>query len=433
MDDRQQQNRRLPSKPVWPRNTLNSVKAPIFDIHTSGSATPKLKWTEQYTSTGKIPRSSTSFRVPNPTPSEEEEIQAAEKCISDIRLDRDGGRTEEIGSASRDSSLQLGNSSSLFGTPPSTAAFTFRSSPPSATMVIEREPPKAPLSPRKPNQQPPQSSVVKAPQQPEFGKAGPLRSRVEASVFNIPKAHHARPEHHRSAQPSYSAYQQHQTSNLSDTQVVRPQQSLHEPYLPPYEGRDVVEIQKPAAYPSWTLPPAAPPPMFSSRMGSGGFTAVNTHTKPGGIINLPAGGIIDFTSITEPALVDSRFGAADPYEYIDASKANENIKALLEGAFDDDEEKPRTRGRKKKVEAAVEKLSNKLQNLEVKKEEESVDAASGTEEEDEDDGTIEGLNVKLLPHQVDGIEWMRDKEIGPKMKNRVLPKGGILADDVGRY
>ena len=145
------------------------------------------------------------------------------------------------------------------------------------------------------------------------------------------------------------------------------------------------------------------------------------------------GGIIDFSSITEPALVETKFGAADPYDYIDASKANENIKALLEGAFEDEEDKPRTRGRKKKVEAALDHLSNKLEGLEVKNEEKKDDVASAAEEEvDEDeDGTIEGLSVKLLPHQVDGVEWMRDKEIGTKKKNGVLPKGGILADDVG--
>ncbi|KEQ59440.1 uncharacterized protein M437DRAFT_25697, partial [Aureobasidium melanogenum CBS 110374] len=43
----------------------------------------------------------------------------------------------------------------------------------------------------------------------------------------------------------------------------------------------------------------------------------------------------------------------------------------------------------------------------------------------------EGLTVKLLPHQVEGVSWMIDKEIGERKKNGVLPKGGILADDMG--
>jgi hypothetical protein len=43
-----------------------------------------------------------------------------------------------------------------------------------------------------------------------------------------------------------------------------------------------------------------------------------------------------------------RFGAPDPYAYVDAGAASENIKALLEGAFDEEENIPRTRLRKKK-------------------------------------------------------------------------------------
>jgi hypothetical protein len=44
-----------------------------------------------------------------------------------------------------------------------------------------------------------------------------------------------------------------------------------------------------------------------------------------------------------------RFGAPDMHAYVDSGAANENIKALLEGAFDDDNEKiPRTLLRKKK-------------------------------------------------------------------------------------
>lgn len=44
-----------------------------------------------------------------------------------------------------------------------------------------------------------------------------------------------------------------------------------------------------------------------------------------------------------------RFGEPDMYAYVDAGAASENIKALLEGAFDEENEKiPRTRLRKKK-------------------------------------------------------------------------------------
>jgi len=150
-----------------------------------------------------------------------------------------------------------------------------------------------------------------------------------------------------------------------------------------------------------------------------------------------AGNSVDLTKPQENMIPDSvifgdNFGAADPYNYVEAGKATENIKALLEGAFEDEEDKPRTRGRKKKVEAVVAGLTDKLKDLGVKSDEKQTDKAEVEEEEEEevDDGTVEGLKVKLLPHQVDGVEWMRDKESGAKKKNGILPKGGILADDV---
>lgn len=183
----------------------------------------------------------------------------------------------------------------------------------------------------------------------------------------------------------------------------------------------MVVIPKPMNFPTWSTKPA-PAPLFSSK-GGGGFTAVNPLQNTSNFIDLTTG---------QP-LLDDQFGSIDPYEYIDSGKANENIKALLEGAFEDEEDKPRTRGRKKKVEAAVERLTDKLQDLKVKNEAKKEDEAEQDEEEEEeeeDDGTVEGLKVKLLPHQVDGVAWMNDKEIGVKKKNGVLPKGGILADDV---
>lgn len=142
--------------------------------------------------------------------------------------------------------------------------------------------------------------------------------------------------------------------------------------------------------------------------------------------------VIDLTA--QPALLDDRFGAPGLYDHVDAGKATENIKALLEGAFEDEDDKPRTRRRKNNVKAAVESLADKLQDLEVKNGDKRGDEAKPEEEEEdeeEDDGTVEGLRVKLLPHQVEGVEWMRDKEAGKKKTRGVLPKGGILADDVG--
>lgn len=79
--------------------------------------------------------------------------------------------------------------------------------------------------------------------------------------------------------------------------------------------------------------------------------------------------------------------------YTDPAKANEDLKALLEGGMDEDEDE-------KDLET----------NL--------------------DDGTLEGIKVKLLPHQVEGVKWMKGRELGPVKRGKV-PKGGILADDMG--
>ena len=189
---------------------------------------------------------------------------------------------------------------------------------------------------------------------------------------------------------------------------------------------DAVEIPTTANAPTWNVYPRPQPTYSSFNPPASGFAAVNSYQRPA----------IDLTKpqvlYQDPALLDDRFGAADPYLYIDAGKATENIKELLEGAFEDEEDKPRTRGRKKKVEAAVAGLSDKLQGLDVKADSDKEDHdGEDDEDEDEDDGTVEGLKVKLLPHQVDGVEWMRDKEIGTKKIKGILPKGGILADDMG--
>ena len=116
----------------------------------------------------------------------------------------------------------------------------------------------------------------------------------------------------------------------------------------------------------------------------------------------------------------------DTNTYINPTKTAETIKALLEGAFDDDDDEPKTRSRKKGREAGAAGLVDKMMSLSTGTNDESgesKDESGDEEEEDGDDGTVEGLNVKLLPHQVQGVQWMREKEKGK-------PKGGILADDV---
>jgi SNF2 family DNA or RNA helicase len=288
-------------------------------------------------------------------------------------------------------------------------------------MVVEREPPKA--TPQKPPQ-----PIIQGARQPRFGEPSPLQNRLQPNnVFNVPKANQPRPEHHR---PASNAEEPHlQSAAANANRVVDPFRP-HQPTQPRHDPA-VVEIPRPADAPAWNMY-SRPVPTFSTfNPLIGGFAAVNAYQKP--LIDLTKPHSYDSYD-PDAALLDNRFGAADPYLYVDAEKATENIKALLEGAFEEEEDKPRTRGRKKKVEAAVTGLTQKLQGLGVKSDEDKENhnhEDSGDEEEVEDDGTVEGLQVKLLPHQVDGVAWMREKEVGTKKKNGILPKGGILADDMG--
>ncbi|KAK3342470.1 SNF2 family N-terminal domain-containing protein [Neurospora tetraspora] len=96
--------------------------------------------------------------------------------------------------------------------------------------------------------------------------------------------------------------------------------------------------------------------------------------------------------------------------YTDPDKAKEDLKALLEGGLDDEESEDE--GAKAKTKGAV---------SESKKKEESIVSSTGH---------LAGLAVPLLPHQVEGVRWMINRELGPLKRGRV-PKGGLLADDMG--
>lgn len=311
-------------------------------------------------------------------------------------------------------------------------------------MVVEREPPKsALLSPVKQKNPAPQTEYLEKEaakttgishgrpdqpifgniQHPEFGKASPLNNKLQSSVFNIPKRYQQRLEHHRPAPAGHSNLQEKDQiqSSKGPDHPHQSAQPIHNVKIP--NGADVVEIPRPANHPIWSTHRPIQP-TFSSFVPA----TVNARSAVGNFIDLTAT-INQFTPVN--TTWDNRFGVIDPYEYVDVGKATENIKALLEGAFDDDDddEKPRTRARKKKVEAAaISGLVGKLQNLDVEKGQNQEEL--NDDEENEDDGMIEGLQIQLLPHQVEGVEWMRDKEIGTKKKSGVLPKGGILADDV---
>ena len=244
------------------------------------------------------------------------------------------------------------------------------------------------------------------------------------NVFNMPRPYQARPEHHRPAPPAGLSHLQ-QVKDIAH-RVLDPFRSGTESQPVSIQSSpDVIEIPRPVNPPAWNNYTRPAPTYSSYNPSASGFTSVNNYQGPTADLTKP-----QIQSYTDPALLDAGFGAADPFLYVDAGKATENIKALLEGAFDDEDDKPRTRGRKKQVDAAVAGLAGKLQGLDMKTEE-SKENQEVDEEEEEDDGTVEGLKVKLLPHQVDGVAWMREKETGVKKKNGVLPKGGILADDMG--
>ncbi|RDA90397.1 hypothetical protein CP533_1045, partial [Ophiocordyceps camponoti-saundersi (nom. inval.)] len=107
--------------------------------------------------------------------------------------------------------------------------------------------------------------------------------------------------------------------------------------------------------------------------------------------------------------------------YTDPAKANADLKALLEGGMDEDEEKDET------------PLDMKSENVGATKKAEEDEAKPAAEKRGaliEKSGVVAGLSVRLLPHQVEGVNWMRGRELGPVKRGKV-PKGGLLADDMG--
>ncbi|KAK4145247.1 SNF2 family N-terminal domain-containing protein [Dichotomopilus funicola] len=100
----------------------------------------------------------------------------------------------------------------------------------------------------------------------------------------------------------------------------------------------------------------------------------------------------------------------DQVFYTDPNKASADLKALLEGSMEDEEEEE---------EEEVGKTEEKAEEKTEKPKAETIE-----------DGTLEGIKVKLLPHQVEGVRWMRGREVLQQKKGKVT-KGGILADDMG--
>lgn len=229
----------------------------------------------------------------------------------------------------------------------------------------------------------------------------------ESSVFYENKK---RPEHHRdderNAHPHLIALKDAGKKFLQP--ILHPENKY---------GGGAVPLNAPVAASTSFAPPSRPAQQtFSSLAGQyGGFKAVD----PG----YTAHNYVDLT------MNNYRDRAPEPYTFVDPAKAQEDLKALLEGVMEDDEDDvPKTRSRKKKQEATKDALVEKLQALSVGGE---LAVTSDAEEEDEDDGSVDGIKVKLLPHQVEGLEWMTGRELGTGKKGAKVPKGGILADDMG--
>jgi SNF2 family DNA or RNA helicase len=285
---------------------------------------------------------------------------------------------------------------------------------------------------------------LKPPTQPEFGKASPIRNPLRQAPAD---PFISRPKPRPTADPflprSKSVAQRAPESHSNRYYVPAVQSGPHAMVQPPFIPSEQRQFYMPGQARPPTIAPA-PRPVFSSLGNNTYFQTAPTK---------PPRSVVDLTNSDDDDQFDpdaairansNAFGSADPYMYVDSGQASENIKNLLEGAFDDDEDRSKTRlrSRAKKV-AKTEKtdadkqaqsLADRLAALDVKEKDEEKEKGKPQpedEEEEEEDGTVEGLDVKLLPHQVEGVSWMIDKEIGVRKKNGVLPHGGILADDMG--
>lgn len=314
-------------------------------------------------------------------------------------------------------------------------------------MVNERSP--ATPAPGKPSSSiPPGESKKTA---PEFGKPTQLRSPHRKDEY----AHFFLPRNHQTSKPFRPPppISSEASSRPVSTKCFQPNIGQRREFRSGPDN-DLVEIPKPANFPlnvprpgerdrphiisNPTLPVyqtihSAPQPSFSTKnpgTNSYLFAPINMGRFGRDAIDLTSRDADDNFD-PNAALKEDTFGAPDPFMYINPNEANENIKNLLEGAFDDEDETLRPKLRKKRIKVetkAADNLADKLNDLEIK----GAKATEDVDEDEEDVGTVDGLNVRLLPHQVDGVAWMSDKESGKRKKNGVLPKGGILADDVGQ-
>lgn len=313
-----------------------------------------------------------------------------------------------------------------------TTAFAVRSSN-NIRMVREREPPRP--SQTQPDQIPqvPRPSATQALKNltnttpsPLFGQASPLRNPLKKDD-QLRQPNVSRPV---APKPS--------SNNIFMIPRAYPSSNVPDGRLSTGSNASLVEVPRPPTHQTMVYQ-SNPKPLFSSlnppsmhniQPTSSFYQPVNEYNYGLGL-SRPT---VDLTKDQDDFDPDEglrnqdNFMDPDAYAYVDPLKAQESIKNLLEGAFDIDADKPRTRRRKKeqKDRATDSSLADSLNKLKVAEEK-----SAEQDEEEEDDGTVEGLKVKLLPHQIDGLDWLKDKEVGERKKKAVLPRGGILADDMG--
>ncbi|KAI0601029.1 SNF2 family N-terminal domain-containing protein [Biscogniauxia sp. FL1348] len=231
-------------------------------------------------------------------------------------------------------------------------------------MVREQAPPKAPLRPMglsETNDSTSNSSILES-DKSRYSLASSTGSTVSSHSGSSTAYHAPAPAPRPAVKASAfsSSHMDDKYANLFIQPKNRPEhhrpQRITGPLQPTYKDK------KPA-----------PPPMFNTIPG-----AVGSASNP---ISVPDGGPVSIYS--QPGVFS---------EYVDPKKAAADIKALLEGSLEDDEDK--------------------------------------AGQVSEDKSMVEGLKVRLLPHQVEGVEWMKNRELGPVKKGKV-PKGGLLADDMG--
>ena len=180
--------------------------------------------------------------------------------------------------------------------------------------------------------------------------------------------------------------------------------------------------------------PAPPPPPSYAMFGG---EPVNGLMKASHFIGLPTNDGAIGRSLASDGIIKSN--DSETIQFTDTTQATESIKALLQGAVeddDDDDDDPQpavTNGNS--PQQAPDVLMEALRKMNVGRTDvgnpSSKNGVAGlpSKEPGPGPGHVDGLSVTLLPHQVEGLKWMTEKEIGKRRKG-VLPKGGILADDV---